>query len=139
MRAYKILSGVSGALLVASGVAFFVAFFRYQTPFSEPAIQTGPMGHYFVAFTGCALLGWGGALFGAFRDPAAGRTVGTATAFALVLSAVYRMAAWVVGDYYVQLGDLPLHEATIFLIWALLFVWLRPPRRAPVPMQEAKA
>jgi hypothetical protein len=56
--------------------------------------------------------------------------VGTATALALVFSAVYRMAGWVVGDYYVWLGDLPRAEAAILLILALLFVWLRPPRVA---------
>ena len=48
-----------------------------------------------------------------------------------MLSAVYRMAGWVVGDYYVWLGDLPRIEAAIFLVLALLFVWLRPPRVHP--------
>lgn len=132
MGAYRVLCAVTGAVLVAAGLVFFLAFFRYQQPFSTPAIQTGPVGHYFVAFTGCALLGWGGSLFGALRDPAAGRTIGTATAFALVLSALYRLAAWVVGDYYVMMGELPRIEAAIFLVWALAFVWLRPPRRARV-------
>jgi len=132
VRAYRLLTAVMGALLVVSGLAFFFAFFRYQAPGSTPAIPTGPVGHYFVAFTGCALVGWGGGLLGAARDPIAGRAVGTATALALVLSAVYRMAGWVVGDYYVWLGDLPRIEAAIFLVLALLFVWLRPPRAAVV-------
>ena len=130
VRAYRLLTAVMGVLLVASGLAFFVAFFRYQTPGSTPAIPTGPVGYYFVAFAGCALVGWGGGLLGAARDPLAGRAIGTATALALVLSAVYRMAGWVVGDYYVWLGDLPRIEAAIFLVLALLFVWLRPPRTA---------
>ena len=49
-----------------------------------------------------------------------------ATAVALVLSAIYRMAAWVIGDYH-SWGQLPRVEATIFLLLALAFVWLRPP------------
>lgn len=129
-RAYRLLSGVLGTLFALGGLLFFIAFFRYQAPGSTPVIPTGPVGHYFVAFTGCALVGWGGGLLGAARDPAAGRTVGTATALALVLSAVYRMASWVIGDYYVWLGDLPRIEAAVLLILALLFVWLRPPRAA---------
>jgi hypothetical protein len=130
VRAYRLLTAVMGALFVLGGLLFVFAFFRYQAPGSTPAIPTGPVGHYFVAFTGCALVGWGGGLLGAARNPAAGRTVGTATALALVFSAVYRMACWVVGDYSVWLGDLPRAEAAILLILALLFVWLRPPRVA---------
>ena len=61
------------------------------------------------------------------RRPRAARGIGTATAFALVLSAVYRMAAWVVGDYYVWPGELLRSEAAVFLALALAFVWLRPP------------
>lgn len=130
VRAYRLLAAVMGTLFVAGGFTFFGAFFGYQAPGSTPVIPTGPVGHYFVAFAGCALIGWGGGLLGAARDPAAGRTVGTATALALVLSAVYRMVGWLVGDYYVWLGDLPRTEAAIFLVLALLFVWLRPPRAA---------
>lgn len=130
VRAYRWLAASIGALMVAGGLAFFFTFFRYQTPGSTPAIPTGPVGHYFVAFAGCALVGWGGSLLGAARDPASGRAVGTATAFALVLSAVYRMAGWVIGDYYVWLGDLPRVEAAILLVLALCFIWLRPPRVA---------
>ena len=74
----------------------------------------------------CALIGWGGGLLGASRDPSSGRAIGTATAVALVLSAVYRMVAWIVGDYYVWLGDASRAEAAVLLLLALAFVWWRP-------------
>jgi len=131
MKAYRVLAGVMGVAFALFGLALFTAFFLYQAPHSTPAIPTGPVGHYFVAFTGCALLGWAGGLLGAARDPASHRTVGTMTAFALVLMALYRMVAWLVGDYYVFLGDASRVEAGFFLLLALAFVWLRPqPRRA---------
>ncbi len=132
---YRILCGALGALMAVVGVIFFVTFFGYQQPGSTPSLKTGPVGHYFVAFTGCALIGWAGGLLGAARHPATSRTVGTLTAFALVLSALYRMVAWVIGDYYVVLGELPRFEAALFLLLALGFVWLRP----PAPGKEATA
>jgi hypothetical protein len=89
-------------------------------------IPTGPIGHYFVAFTGCALIGWAGGLIGAARDPWSSRSVGTMTAFVLALMAVIRMVAWLVGDYSAWLGDLPRQEAAILLLIALALVWLRP-------------
>ena len=52
--------------------------------------------------------------------------MGTATAVALVMMAIYRILAWFVGDYYVWLGELPRAEAILFLVLALGFVWLRP-------------
>jgi hypothetical protein len=124
--AYRLLAGSVGTVFALGGLLLVAAFFGYHRPQSLPSIPTGPVGHYFVAFTGCALVGWAGGLLGAARHPGSGRTIGTATALALVLSAVYRMMAWVVGDYYVYLGRLPLHEAQIFLVLALAFVWLRP-------------
>ena len=115
------------------GVAFFVfggalvaAFVLFQRPNSVPPIPTGPIGHYFVAFTGCAMMGWAGGLIGAARAPLASRSVGTTTAFVLALMAVIRMLAWLVGDYTAWLGDLPRTEASIFLLVALALVWLRP-------------
>jgi hypothetical protein len=128
LRAYRALCGIAGVLLVASGLAFVASFFRAQAPGGELA---GPMplgvgGLYFLAFTGCALVGWGGALIGAARQPRTHRTVGTATAFALVLMAVYRIAAWFLGDY-AFLGDTLRAEAAVLLLLALAFVWLRPP------------
>jgi len=126
--AYRALCGVAGALFVASGLVGFAGFFSAQAPGGQVAgpIPLGVGGLYFLAFTGCALVGWGGALIGAARQPRTHRTVGTATAFALVLMAVYRIAAWLVGDY-AFLGDVLRVEAAVFLVLALAFVWLRPP------------
>jgi len=89
----------------------------------------GPNGAYFVAFTGSCLVAWSGCLLGAARHPTAAPWIATATSFGLVLNAVYRMAAWFVGDYH-ALGELPRIEAGIFLALALAFLWLRPTRTA---------
>ncbi len=134
------LSGVLGIAFAVLGVALVLAFFLYQEPGRSPTIPTGPVGHYFAAMAGCALLAWGGALLGVARAPWAGRSVGTATAVALVAMALIRMLAWVVGDYHVWLGDVPRVEAGFFLILALAFVWLRPepPGPAPPPAGEAE-
>jgi hypothetical protein len=130
-RAYASLCAILGVTLCATGVVLFAQFFRYHAPggLGLPLLPMGPNGHYFVAFTGSALVAWGGALLGAARHPAHSRTVGTATAVALVMSAFYRIVAWVVGDYAV-LGNLPRVEAALFLLLALAFVWLRPGRGA---------
>jgi hypothetical protein len=128
-RAYVILCATFGAVLCAAGLVLFAHFFRFHAPggLGIPQLPMGPNGHYFVAFTGSALVAWGGALLGAVRHPEYSRTLGTATAVALVMSAFYRMVAWVVGDYAL-LGDLPRGEAACFLLLALAFVWLRPGR-----------
>lgn len=129
MRAYAWLCGTFGGLLVLAGFVCFMSFFRYQAPDGAvPAIPTGPVGFYFVAFTGCALVGWGGALLSVARGghSATGRSIGTATSLALVMMALYRMLAWVVGDYYVFAGELLRFEAGLFLALAAAFLWLRP-------------
>ncbi len=126
LRIYRFLMGTLGIALLVFGAAMVVSFFLYQRPNSVPGIPTGPVGHYFVAFTGCALLGWSGGLLGAARDPMGSRTVGTMTVFVLGLMAFVRMVAWFIGDYTAWLGDLPLTEATILLLLAVALVWLRP-------------
>jgi hypothetical protein len=108
------------------GLVLFASFFRFHAPGSEVEIPTGPIGFYFVAFTGCALIGWGGALLAVARQPATGRSIGTTTSVALVLMAVYRMLGWLVGDYYVFAGELLRFEAGLFLALAAAFLWLRP-------------
>ena len=125
---YRFLMGTLGVAWAVFGLGLVAAFFLYQRPNSVPLIPTGPIGHYFVAFSGCALLGWGSAMIGAAREPAssASRTVGTATAFVLVLMAVVRMVAWTIGDYASWLGEIPRQEATALLGVALALVWLRP-------------
>ena len=131
--AFRALCGVLGAGLLLMGTLFFVSFFAYHAPDSDLPIPTGPVGFYFVAFTGCALVAWSGCLLAAAAGREGGRAIGSATALALVLSAVYRMAAWIVGDYSVWLGDLPRTEAAIMLVLALGFLWLRPARVAAAP------
>lgn len=126
LRIYRVLLGTLGIASSVFGLALVMTFFAYQRPGSEPRIPTGPVGHYFVAFTGCALIGWGGGLLGAARAPFASRTVATTTVFALTLMALVRMVAWLVGDYAVWLGDLPRTEATLLLAIAIALVWLRP-------------
>lgn len=125
---YRVLMGTLGIAWSVFGFGLVAAFFLYQRPNSVPLIPTGPVGHYFVAFAGCALVGWGSAMVGAAREPASStsRTVGTATAFVLVLMAGVRMVAWTIGDYASWLGDLPRQEATALLVVALALVWLRP-------------
>ena len=86
----------------------------------------GPQGYYFVAFSGSCLVAWGFCLFGAARG-AGGRAIGTATAIGLSLGAIYRLLVWTLGDFW-WMGDTPRVEAIVFLVIALAFLWLRPPR-----------
>ena len=131
LGAYRALCGTLGVLQVLAGLALFSGFFGFHAPNSDPAVPTGPVGFYFIGFAGSALVAWGGCLLGAARDPARGRSVGTASAVGFVMCAVMRIVAWLVGDYHAWLGDVPRYEAVIFLLAALALVWLRP-ERAPV-------
>jgi hypothetical protein len=136
---YRLLMGSLGIAFFLFGAALVAAFFLYQRPNSVPIIPTGPVGHYFVAFTGCALLAWSGGLVGAARNPLSSRTIGTMTAFVLMLMALIRMVAWTIGDYYEWLGELPRTEATAFLLTALALVWLRPTVAESMGGSEAKS
>lgn len=127
LRVYRFLCGLLGGVFVLVGFTAVAGFFAYHMPGSDPAIPTGPVGFYFIAFSGCALVAWGGCLFAAARRPESARGIGTATALGLVLAALCRMAAWIVGDYYVFPGELLRVEAAAMLVLALAFVWLRPP------------
>ena len=124
--AFRLVAGATGLLFLGSGLALFFAFFAYQQPGSEPALPMGPLGHYFAAFAGCALVGWGGALIAGARDLATGRGIAPTTALALAGLALYRMLGWFMGDYYAWAGDVLRYEAALFLVLALAFVWLRP-------------
>ena len=126
MWTYRFLLGTIGAVAFAFGLALVFSFFVYQWPLSTPAIPTGPVGYYFVAFTGCALIGWGAGLIGAARAPETSRTIATVSAWLFALMAVVRMTAWVSGDYAGWLGDLPRFEAAVLLVLAMALVWLRP-------------
>jgi len=126
LRLYRLLMGTLGIAFFVFGIALVAAFFLYQRPNSVPLVPTGPVGHYFVAFTGCAVIAWSGGLVGAAREPLASRSIGTTTAFVLVLMAFVRMVAWVIGDYYSWVGDLPRTEASLLLLTAFALIWLRP-------------
>ena len=126
LRFYRILMGSLGIAFFVFGVAMVAAFFLYQRPNSVPLVPTGPVGHYFVAFTGCALIGWSGGLIGAARDPLTSRSVGTTTIFVLILMALIRMIAWMIGDYAAWLGDVSRTEASGLLVVALFLIWLKP-------------
>ena len=123
---FRMLAGIFGGLLILSGLILTSAFFGYQQPDTTPGIPTGPVGYYFVAFAGCALVGWGGGLIGVARDPSSGGSMTNATIVALVLMSIVRMTAWLIGDYYVWLGSLPRLEVALFLLIGLAFLWLRP-------------
>lgn len=134
-RAYRILCGGLGGALLVAGLVLWFGFFRFHAwSFSQPFEPHPPLGGaqldayaaYFMAFAGCGLVAWGGSLLVTLRERAAARAIGTISAFALVLMALYRMFGWFVGDYpYFPLRT----EVTLFLLLALAFVWLRPPAR----------
>jgi hypothetical protein len=126
-RSYAVLCGVTGTLLLLTGAVLSLSFYAYHAGQGDTPLRMGPNGAYFAGFAGTALLGWGGSLLAATRWPGRlARAVGTATAIAFVFAALQRMAAWLVGDY-AAIGELPRIEAGVFLVWALAFVWLRPP------------
>jgi hypothetical protein len=138
---YRVLCGVLGAALLLGGLGLFASFFGYHAPASESPIPTGPVGYYWVATSGCAFVAWGGCLLAAARRPEGGRAAGTWSALGLVMLALMRMVAWIVGDYYVWPGELARTESVVFLLLALAFVWLRPAptdlRPAPVALEQA--
>jgi hypothetical protein len=125
-RAYSVLCGIVGTAFVLLGAVFFgVSMASFAPGASSPLrFPLGPNGLYFVAFTGSTLVAWGGCLLGAARR-GGGRSIGTATAVGLVLASIYRMSAWLMGDI-AWAGELPRLEASLFLVLALGFVWLRP-------------
>ena len=135
LAGYRILCGVLAVAFVVFGLALLGSFFAFHAPGSPgmgDPLPVGPNGAYFVAFTGCCLVGWGGCLLGAARQPEAAPWIATATALALVLNAVYRIFVWILGDYH-ALGNLPRVEAALMLLLALALLWLRP----PVPAAQA--
>ncbi len=127
VKAYRRLCAGLGGLLVLGGLVLFASFFGYHAPGSQPRIETGPVGYYFVGFAGSALVAWGGCLLGTARRADPARSIGTWSAIALVMMAVMRSTAWVVGDYHVWPGELLRIEAVLLLVAALGFLWLRPP------------
>ena len=125
---YRGLCGLLGLGFLLGGLMFVAGYFQAAAPGGSaggPLSPLGPNGLYFMAFTGCGLVAWGGGLLGLARRPTEGALFAGATVFALVLMAAYRMAGWFLGDIS-HLGDLPRTEASIFLLLALALLWLRP-------------
>jgi hypothetical protein len=81
---------------------------------------------------GTALVVWAVALATAVRMPEANPGVATATTVGLVLGAILRLLAWYSGEYRLA-GDQFRLESAMFLVLALGFIWLRPPRPEPPP------
>ncbi len=133
---YRVLSGLMVALCFVIGAAllrgFLVGTVVPGTNESATAALTNYWGFYMMGFAGAALWAWGACLVSAVIAPATARAVGTATAFGLVVNAIFRLIAWFSGEY-AEVHNLPRIEAAIMLLLALGFIWLRPPR----PLAEA--
>jgi hypothetical protein len=133
---YRILSAVMVAALFLIGVVLLRGFVAGTVlPGSvgtSAPVPTNYWGFYMMGFAGAALWAWGACLVSAVIAPATARTVGTATAFGLVVNAIFRLIAWFSGEY-AEAHNLPRIEAAVMLILALAFIWLRPPRIAEAP------
>lgn len=129
---YRALALLTMLLCFTVGVVLLRLFVVYllfplAMRLGPPPIDTNYWGLYMAGFAGALLLAWGACLVAAVRAPETARTVGTATAFGLVVNGVFRMVAWFSGEY-AEVGNLPRVEAAAMLFLALGFVWLRPPR-----------
>jgi hypothetical protein len=132
---YRILSIVLIVPLLFIGAALLYGFLANTIVPSAmahgaPAIPTDYWGLYMMGFAGALLFTWGACLFSAVLNPAVARGVGIATAFGLILNAIFRMIAWFSGEY-AEIGNTPRVEAAIMLLLAIGFIWLRPSRIAP--------
>ena len=128
--AYRILSALMVVLLYLVGAGLLVGFLRGTLiPGSDGSTQalTNYWGFYMMGFAGAELWAWGACLLSAVIAPSTARTVGTATAFGLVVNAIFRLIAWFSGEY-AEVHNLPRIEAAVMLVLALGFIWLRPPR-----------
>jgi hypothetical protein len=135
VTAYRVLCAAVTVLLLLLGFALLYGFVggTIMPERAAPTAQgliTNYWGYYMMGFAGALLFAWGGCLFSAALRPAISRGIGTATAFGLVINAIFRMMAWFSGEY-AEVGNLPRIEAAIMLALALAFVWLRPPPFEP--------
>jgi len=132
--AYRALAAVTALFFFLFGFVFICGFIDralFQV-FARPLFDTDPWGYYLLGMAGTALVVWAVALATAVRMPDANPGVATATTVGLVLGAILRLLAWYSGEYR-QAGDQFRLESAIFLVLALGFIWLRPPRPAPPP------
>ena len=130
--AYRLLAAATAALFLLLGFVLLCGFLD-RTLFqvlARPLFATDAWGYYMVGVAGSVLLVWGAALVALARRPTENRGVATATTLGLVLGAVVRLLAWYSGEFR-QAGDQLRLESGLFLVAALGFIWLRPPRTEP--------
>ena len=124
---YAKLCRITGVLQALGGLLLFLGFVRFlltgssELPLSEP-------GHYFVAFTGCALAAWGMSLVAASKSPVVAHSMGTPTGVGFGLMALMRYLAATSAAIREWLGWLPLGEAILFTLLAYAFIAKRPSR-----------
>jgi len=130
--AYRLLAAVTALFFLLFGFVFICGFIDralFQV-LARPLFDTDPWGHYILGIAGSALVTWAVSLVAVVRAPTANRGVATGTTVGLVLGAILRLLAWYSGEYR-QAGDQLRLESAVFLVLALGFVWLRPPRTEP--------
>ncbi len=127
--AYRALAAVTAFFFFLFGFVFICGFIDralFQV-FARPLFDTDPWGYYMLGVAGSVLVMWAVALASVVRTPAANPGVATATTVGLVLGSILRLLAWYSGEYRLAADQLRL-ESAVFLVLALGFVWLRPPR-----------
>jgi formate-dependent nitrite reductase membrane component NrfD len=127
--AYRVVAAVTASFLFLFGFVFLCGFIDralFQV-LAHPLFDTDPWGYYILGVAGSALIVWSVALFAAVRAPALHPGVATATTVGLILGAILRLLAWYSGEYR-EIGDQLRLESGTFLVLALAFIWLRPPR-----------
>jgi hypothetical protein len=130
---YRVVSGAMVVLLFLIGAALLRGFVAGTVIPGSGAgsapVLTNYWGFYMMGFAGAALWAWGACLVSAVMAPASARTIGTATAFGLVVNAIFRLIVWFSGEY-AEIHNTPRVEVAVMLFLALAFIWLRPPRSA---------
>jgi hypothetical protein len=127
--AYRVLAGFTGLIATLLGTIFVVAFLDravFQV-FARPLFDTDIGGYFIVGLAGCVLFAWGGCLFVSARRPYENPGIATATATALIVTALLRLLAWYSGEFWLIRDQLRL-EAAVLAIAALGFIWLKPER-----------
>lgn len=127
--AYRLLAALTAAFFFLLGFVFICGFIDralFQI-LARPLFDTDPWGYYILGVAGTGLVVWAVSLVTVVRAPALNRGVATATTVGLILGAILRLLAWYSGEYREAADQLRL-ESGIFLVLALGFIWLRPPR-----------
>jgi hypothetical protein len=102
--AYRVVAAVTACFLFLFGFVFLCGFIDralFQV-LAHPLFDTDPWGYYILGVAGSALIVWS-------------------------VGAILRLLAWYSGEYR-EIGDQLRLESGTFLVLALAFIWLRPPR-----------